>query len=136
MALAGLSREFAVEAALSLGLQCLFLSDFIIDLLLEPTHLLLQLTNEIHHSLTDTAREKMERNIMKRRRTTTEEVYRWRPPPVCFLLLCNSRLLQVGINVCPTCPNSSHVKIFRSCVGQRLKGNVHSLLGPIQISLR
>lgn len=54
----GLSGTFALEAALSLGLQCLFLLNFTIDLLLEPTHLLLQLTNEIHHSLTDTVRGK------------------------------------------------------------------------------
>lgn len=85
MALAGFSREFAVEAALSLGLQCLFLSDFIIDLRLEPTHLFLQFTNEVHHSLTDTAGEKMETNI-KKKRTTTEEVCRWRPPLPAFAL--------------------------------------------------
>lgn len=54
LALAGLNGELVVEAAISQGLQGLFLSDFTIDLLLEPTHLLLQLTNEIHHRLTDT----------------------------------------------------------------------------------
>lgn len=54
LALAGLSGELVLEAAISQGLQRLFLSDFTIDLLLEPTHLLLQLTNEVHHRLTDT----------------------------------------------------------------------------------
>lgn len=66
-----------IEAALSLGLQRLFLSDFIIDLLLEPAHLLLQLTNEIHHSLTDTAegkewRERLNKGEEQLQRRPTE----------------------------------------------------------------
>lgn len=58
LTLSGLSGARHWRAAVNWDLQGLFLLDLAIDLLLKPTHLLLQLTNEIHYSLTDTVREK------------------------------------------------------------------------------
>lgn len=64
--LSGLCEARLMGGALSRRLQCLFLQDLAIDLLLKPTHLLLQLTNEIHNCLPDTVGKKELREMFRK----------------------------------------------------------------------
>lgn len=63
------------RTAVCRDLQGFFLLYLAIDLLLKPTHLFLQLANEIHYSLTDAVRERELRKMLRKRSGNTVGVY-------------------------------------------------------------